>query len=662
MHAASEKWITSTAPAQPREQGLKAGASPKQRYDVRTDSKFMDYLKKAPGLDWGPGVQNLLSESEGVAGVSQQAPSLGASLPASALDIRKQDITTPYALDLYSTAFYLQESSQDAHLSLGYRKQGPSLGSSDISQRESYGKSYGKSYEESYRQAYPAGASTASLAEKTERRGDSLEVAERSSEYSFLAKPKAQSEVTGRRQDESLEAKTQDGSKAIEATTKESLANSGASNKEADTQARKLNEVKKAKAAMQDAKAGHDFEKTLDNREAQDTQEAKGMREAKELRSSKETAPGKEDKMKQSEQEKLDQEKLDMETEAKSEAKTNDSKSPKGAQVRVHLDPSKWELSRASLDTQKKNTQHNLSTQQSQSHKTAQKKADTGISGLRGLDIRKKGDAPQGSQGSLRKLARGGQKDTSAHFGLESRVATHSQSTVSQGVHSDSSMSGLSKGSFREIYDRLVQKAKINIRSNGSSTAHIRLQPAALGAMTLNLGLINKRVQAKITVENQAVQKLVQEEMSYLRLELQRQGIQFDFLSIRVREGAQDTDRLDKNHLAKQDFRDSKENNENEHKQDQETGSESRRRLKILQGSLANRAEDALTEHVASKEDASESKIRHAQAHIAQLKRESSQIHPQDSRQLRAEMDHNILLSFKHSQKMIQSSNKTIDI
>ena len=88
----------------------------------------------------------------------------------------------------------------------------------------------------------------------------------------------------------------------------------------------------------------------------------------------------------------------------------------------------------------------------------------------------------------------------------------------------------------RQLYDDLVQKAKVNLRSDGSSTASIRLRPQTLGWMTMNLEVFQNQVQAQIIVESGIAKKLVMEQLHYLQQELHQQGIQVESLSIRVRD------------------------------------------------------------------------------------------------------------------------------
>jgi len=82
----------------------------------------------------------------------------------------------------------------------------------------------------------------------------------------------------------------------------------------------------------------------------------------------------------------------------------------------------------------------------------------------------------------------------------------------------------------------LVQKARVNLQSDGASTASIRLNPRTLGQMTLNLQVQQNQVHAQVIVESEAARKLVQNELEHLRQELRAQGVNVESVAIRVRE------------------------------------------------------------------------------------------------------------------------------
>ncbi|MEQ9365871.1 MAG: flagellar hook-length control protein FliK, partial [Leptospirales bacterium] len=90
----------------------------------------------------------------------------------------------------------------------------------------------------------------------------------------------------------------------------------------------------------------------------------------------------------------------------------------------------------------------------------------------------------------------------------------------------------------RRLFNDLVEKARVNVQSNGNSTASIKMNPAALGRMTLNLEVRQNQVHARILVDSDAAKRMLTDEMEHLRQELTRQGITVESLSIRVREPA----------------------------------------------------------------------------------------------------------------------------
>ena len=138
----------------------------------------------------------------------------------------------------------------------------------------------------------------------------------------------------------------------------------------------------------------------------------------------------------------------------------------------------------------------------------------------------------------------------------------------------------------KRLYDRLVQKAKVNLRSDGSSSASIHMRPRSLGKMTLNIEVFQKHVQAQFIVEcSSGLKHILMEELNYFQEELQRQGIQADSLVVRVRDSlesqspfARDHDKgeqqqMDKNSRRQTDSQDfDSHNSEEEYKVLEETG------------------------------------------------------------------------------------------
>ncbi|MCP5480802.1 MAG: flagellar hook-length control protein FliK [Spirochaetales bacterium] len=93
--------------------------------------------------------------------------------------------------------------------------------------------------------------------------------------------------------------------------------------------------------------------------------------------------------------------------------------------------------------------------------------------------------------------------------------------------------------SSKDLMNRLVQKAFLELKGDGQSTATIRLNPQHLGRMTLNLQVSHNHVSAQVLVDSEAALRAVKGEMDTLRGELLRQGITVDGMSIRIRENAE---------------------------------------------------------------------------------------------------------------------------
>ncbi|MCE9598329.1 MAG: flagellar hook-length control protein FliK [Spirochaetia bacterium] len=105
----------------------------------------------------------------------------------------------------------------------------------------------------------------------------------------------------------------------------------------------------------------------------------------------------------------------------------------------------------------------------------------------------------------------------------------------------------------KHLFNQLVEKARINLGSDGQSSASLRLKPEQLGSVTLNLKVHGNVVEAKILVENDSVKKLVKDEMDQLQRELKRQGFSVDAIEIRVREPQMDSQTAFNSNLSARD-------------------------------------------------------------------------------------------------------------
>lgn len=89
-----------------------------------------------------------------------------------------------------------------------------------------------------------------------------------------------------------------------------------------------------------------------------------------------------------------------------------------------------------------------------------------------------------------------------------------------------------------KLFNELVQKAVVNLRSDGGSTASIRMTPESLGSVTLNLQINRTEVFAQVVVESDAARKLVTDELDRMRTELKAHGINVETVRVSVREPA----------------------------------------------------------------------------------------------------------------------------
>ena len=202
------------------------------------------------------------------------------------------------------------------------------------------------------------------------------------------------------------------------------------------------------------------------------------------------------------------------------------------------LDPKKWSI-------------HRSSQRESENQSGLSEKFSGRIENRKNRSSGKEGkgmnDGNQGSSSRREGSISDSIRDNSSLFNIES-----TKNIFMEKAETNTEMEAKYKQN-RRLYDDLVQKAKVSLRSDGSSSASIRLRPAHLGRMTLNLEVMQSQVRGKIIVENDAVRRIVAEELEYLKSELSRQGIQVESFSIRVRDVSEssqgsDTDTLEESH------------------------------------------------------------------------------------------------------------------
>ncbi len=200
--------------------------------------------------------------------------------------------------------------------------------------------------------------------------------------------------------------------------------------------------------------------------------------------------------------------------------------------LRVELDSAKWQLNGRVYG-----------------ERGGQENIESKVAGLMDRYVRKNGGANGKDSGSQNKNESGGdqQRGDSRNFANrlsdlqlagtgDVRDANQAQS-LEQARLQKMDQAELAREN-RRLFNELVEKARVNVQSNGNSTASIKMNPAALGRMTLNLEVHQNQVHARILVDSDVAKRVLMDEMDHLRAELGRQGITVESLSIRVREAA----------------------------------------------------------------------------------------------------------------------------
>ena len=93
----------------------------------------------------------------------------------------------------------------------------------------------------------------------------------------------------------------------------------------------------------------------------------------------------------------------------------------------------------------------------------------------------------------------------------------------------------INRETFHKSLQDLVQKARINIVQNGKNTAQIALNPKQLGKVTLNISVLNDKVEGKVLVESEAVKTVLLSELQQFRSDLKSAGLTLETIQIDVR-------------------------------------------------------------------------------------------------------------------------------
>ena len=95
---------------------------------------------------------------------------------------------------------------------------------------------------------------------------------------------------------------------------------------------------------------------------------------------------------------------------------------------------------------------------------------------------------------------------------------------------------------IQQQIDDLMQRAKIVIRDNGNARLSAKLNPKELGEINISLILVDGKLRGKFTVDNDVVQKEMQEKIGKLFSELKTEGYVIDSFQVDVRsQTAQDS-------------------------------------------------------------------------------------------------------------------------
>lgn len=95
--------------------------------------------------------------------------------------------------------------------------------------------------------------------------------------------------------------------------------------------------------------------------------------------------------------------------------------------------------------------------------------------------------------------------------------------------------SSFDRENFSKSLNDLVSKARINIVENGKNSAQISLYPKELGRMTLNIDVIQERVEGKILVDSEFIKNRLLGDVSQLKADLKANGLELQNISIEVR-------------------------------------------------------------------------------------------------------------------------------
>lgn len=97
---------------------------------------------------------------------------------------------------------------------------------------------------------------------------------------------------------------------------------------------------------------------------------------------------------------------------------------------------------------------------------------------------------------------------------------------------------GFSFENAQKLFQQVVQKASF-LRNANQNEMHIQLEPKAMGRLWIQVVMEEGVVTGRFWVENSAVKQLLEENMSLLKMNLEKQGLQVDDLDIALSSDSQ---------------------------------------------------------------------------------------------------------------------------
>lgn len=88
---------------------------------------------------------------------------------------------------------------------------------------------------------------------------------------------------------------------------------------------------------------------------------------------------------------------------------------------------------------------------------------------------------------------------------------------------------------IREQIDRVMQRARIQVQQNGNARMSINLYPKEFGRIQVHLTMVDGALQGRMTVDNELIQKEIQDKMNRLADEFREMGMDVESFTVDVR-------------------------------------------------------------------------------------------------------------------------------